>query len=83
MIKKVYLINFAFPKSSEKYRFLKGLKRQVPQQLRSMEESTLLPLLLGRSGNILCSNRPKPLISFRTMQIAHFKSKENIQEVIK
>lgn len=48
-----------------------------------MAESILPPLPLGRNGNVLCNNRPKPVISYKIVQIVHFKRKENIQEAIK
>lgn len=48
-----------------------------------MAESTLPPLPLGRNHSILCNNRPKTVISFKILQIVHFKRKQNIQEAIK
>lgn len=48
-----------------------------------MAESILPPLSLERNSNILFNNAHKTVISAMAVQIAHFKSKENIQEVIK
>lgn len=48
-----------------------------------MAESILPPLLLERNSNILFNNAHKTVISAMVLQIAHFKCKEYIQEVIK